>query len=107
MCCPGAVVASHYGKRPSAVLRSSFGALGRFAIACAAGVVLPIESVVLISINCWKMSCAVSRVTASLWGAAAAHAVGADEIQTAAMIEVSRARYFKKNLRKKTQNFRM
>src|SRR5882757_492922 len=53
------------------------------AMACAATVVLPMESVVLISMSCLKMSCAFFRVTASLSGAAD-HAAGAHRAQAMA-----------------------
>src|SRR5712672_1338279 len=77
----------------------------RFAMACAATVVLPIESVVLISINCLKMSCAIWRVAS--WRSAAGHAGcrHTEPIMTA--IEVKHARYFNYDSPLKSKKVRM
>src|SRR5258708_32919339 len=79
----------------------------RFAMACAATVVLPTESVVLISINCLKMSCAISRLLAtSLWDAAD-HAACAHRPQTRTLIDFRPVRYFNFDLPHKQQKIRI
>src|SRR5258706_9877618 len=75
----------------------------RFAMACAATVVLPMESVVLISISSLKMSRAVSRVAASPWDAAH-HAACAHRPQTRTMTDSTQPRYFKFDSPHNTKN---
>src|SRR5271165_2227600 len=65
----------------------------RFAIACAAIVVLPTESVVLISISCLKMSCARVRADSSFGAAGHADCRAAAHKRIAA--ELAPIAYFK------------
>src|SRR5271168_5180162 len=64
------------------------------AMACAATVVLPTESVVLISMSCLKMSCAFLRVTASPSADAGPAACAHRPTRIAAMLPAP-IRYFK------------